>query len=86
MAKRHRDTLKRTRQNAKKNLKNKSIISEVKTFKSKVVEAKTPEEKEKALRALMSVAAKAAKKGSIHRRKASRIISRASKAVAKKQK
>jgi len=81
MAKRHRDTLKRTRQNAKKNLKNKSIISEVKTFKSKVVEAK-----EKALRALMSVAAKAAKKGSIHRRKASRIISRASKAVAKKQK
>lgn len=81
MAKRHRDALKKARQDKKKNLRNRSVIAKIKTLRDKVLSAGTPDEKKKLLSSAISAAAKAGAKRIIHRKRASRIISRLSKKV-----
>lgn len=76
--------LKRARQAEKHRLANKAVISRVKTYTKKVLEALEPldrEKAEKALREAVKVISSAASKGVIHRNTASRKISRLSRRV-----
>jgi small subunit ribosomal protein S20 len=74
---RHASTIKRDRQSEKHRTRNKHDLSEMKTIVKAVRAAKTPE----ALAKAIPLIAKTAQKGVIHRRKASRLISRLTKAV-----
>jgi len=80
----HKSALKRIRQNENRRIRNKSVKTRtrnvVKSVRAAVAE-KTPEQAVKELNAAKSVIAKAAKKGVLHKRTASRKISRLSKLV-----
>lgn len=80
---RHPDALKRARQAAKRNLRNRSAIAALKTLSKKVAAAATPEEKEKALRAATSAIDKAGRKKVLHHRTASRLVGRLTRRAAK---
>ena len=81
---RHPDALKRARQAEKRRDRNASALSRIKTLRKKIGAAATPEERAKALRAFTSAAAKAGRKGVLHAKTASRIVSRSAKKAAKK--
>ena len=75
---------KRARQNVKRNLRNKAVLSEIKTLSKNVAAAaenKDEENAEKALRAAVKAISSAASKGVLHKNTASRKISRMSKGV-----
>ncbi len=76
---RHASSIKRDRQNEKHNARNRHARSTMRTIIKKVRQELTLD----TLKASTPVIAKAAKKGLIHRRKASRMISRLTKAVNK---
>jgi small subunit ribosomal protein S20 len=74
--------LKRARQTEKRNLRNKSVRSEVKTFIKKFTDALSSgkkEQVEEALRLVVKRISSAASKGVLHKNTASRNISRLSK-------
>jgi small subunit ribosomal protein S20 len=74
--------LKRARQNEKRNLRNKSVNSKIKTLVKKVissVESKDVQEVERSLREAIGAISSAVYKGVLHRNTASRKISRLSK-------
>lgn len=73
---RHPDAQKRVRQDEKRKLRNKALISRFKTLRRKVWEAQDEESREVALREAKSAIDKAAQKSAIHRNKASRLKSR----------
>lgn len=82
--KRKPSVLKRARQAEKHRMTNKSVITRVKTYTKKVLDALEPldrEKAEKALREAVKVISSAASKGVIHRSTASRKISRLSRRV-----
>lgn len=74
---RHISSIKRDRQNKKRQARNRHAMSQMRTAIKKVRTSKTEEE----LKASIPLIAKTAKKGIIHRRKASRLISRLTRAV-----
>lgn len=74
---RHHSTIKRDRQNLKHRARNRDAISEVRTAVKKVRSQKSPNE----LKIAIPLIAKAAKRGLIHKNKASRLISRLTKTV-----
>jgi len=76
---RHASAIKRDRQNEKRHARNRHDISRMKTEIKKVRSENTPE----TLKSAQSVIAMAAKKGIIHKNKASRLISRLTKSVNK---
>jgi small subunit ribosomal protein S20 len=74
----HKSALKRSRQNAVRQARNKTTKTQVKSNIKKVmaaIEEKTKEAAETALKAAQSVIDKASKKGVIHKNAASRKIS-----------
>lgn len=80
----HKSALKRIKQNKKKQLRNKSIRSGLRTFIKNVreaVEAKDSAKAKEALQAAIPVIDKAATKGIIHANAASRNVSRLTKLV-----
>ena len=80
----HKSAIKRSRQNEKRRLRNKSVKTRVKKIVKSVRLAANDNTKEEALKELInakSVIDKAAKKGVIHKKTASRKISRLSKLV-----
>jgi small subunit ribosomal protein S20 len=80
----HKSAIKRARQNEKRRLRNKSVKTRVKNIVRNVrlaVNEKSKEEALKELNTAQSTIDKAAKKGVIHKRTASRKISRLSKQV-----
>ena len=80
----HKSAIKRARQNENRRLRNKSVKTRVKNIVKNVqlaVNEKTKEEALKELDIAKSVIDRAAKKGVIHRKTASRKISRLSKHV-----
>ena len=80
----HKSAIKRARQNENRRLRNKSVKTRVKNIVRNVrlaVNEKTKEEALKELDIAKSVIDRAAKKGVIHRKTASRKISRLSKHV-----
>ncbi len=80
----HKSAEKRTRQNIKRQLRNKSVRTRVKHLTKVVRSAAGEKSKEAAaveLKNAQSEIAKAAKKGVVHRRTAARKISRLSKLV-----
>jgi small subunit ribosomal protein S20 len=80
----HKSAIKRARQNEKRRLRNKSVKTRVKNIVKNVrlaVNEKSKEEALKELNTAQSTIDKAAKKGVIHKRTASRKISRLSKQV-----
>ena len=79
---RHPDAVKRTRQNEKRRLRNKSVISELKTLRKNALAA-TGETKETEFRKAVQAIDKAARKSLIHPNKAARLKSRMAKKVAK---
>ena len=84
MANRHKSAIKRNRQNVKRNDRNRIVRSRVKTDVRKVREAvdrKDLPAAETELRLAVKELAKAASKGILHPRNASRRISRLSKRV-----
>jgi small subunit ribosomal protein S20 len=81
---RHRDALKRARQAVKRRERNTSAISKIKTLRKKIDAAATPEARAVALQEFTGATAKAARKGILHKKTASRIVSRSAKKVAKK--
>lgn len=83
----HKSALKRVRQSEKRRLKNKMNKTKVKnTIKAtRLAVDESPEKAGEALRTAMSVIDRAAAKGSLHRKTASRRIARLSKRVAKAQ-
>jgi small subunit ribosomal protein S20 len=85
LANRHKSAIKRNRQNAKRHARNRIVRSRVKTDVRKVreaVERKDLPSAEAELRQAVKELAKAASKGILHPRNASRRISRLSKRVA----
>jgi small subunit ribosomal protein S20 len=75
----HKSALKRARQNEKRSLRNKTVKTKVKNLVKEVRLAAGKEPEEKVLTRLtqaQSIIDKAAKKGTIHKRTASRKISR----------
>lgn len=72
----HKSAIKRNRQNIKRRAKNTSSRSTLKTAAKKVLTSKTKEEALKNLRAAISLLAKAGQKKLIHKKSASRKISR----------
>ena len=84
MAARHKSAIKRHRQSEKRRVYNQSIRSNVKTYIKKVlkaVEGKKTTEAQDLLKQTMKVIDKAAAKGVLHKRNASRKIARLSKRV-----
>jgi small subunit ribosomal protein S20 len=82
--KKNLSAIKRARQSVKRNLRNRAVLSSVRTDVKKVEAAVTSGNKEdsgKALLQAMSALNKAASKGVIHRNTASRNISRLTKKV-----
>ena len=82
--KKNLSAMKRARQNVKRNLRNKSVLSSVKTVIKKVEDAITTGDKEAAKKALhqaIQSLTKAASKGVLHKNTASRKISRLTKQV-----
>lgn len=73
---RHHDALKKTRQDIKRNERNRVVLSRLKTLKKKVDAAKTPEEKQTALQIATSAIDKAGRKKILHHRTASRLVGR----------
>lgn len=76
--------LKRARQTKKRTLRNKAVLSRIKTFNKNVLAAldtKDSEQADKALRETVKAISSAASKGVLHRKTASRKISRLSKLV-----
>lgn len=78
---RHHSAIKRARQNVKRRMRNKNTISTMKTAVKNVRQTATKE----ALAKTVPLIAKTAKKGIIHKKKASRLISRLTKATNAKQ-
>ncbi len=79
----HKSALKRARQSEEKRLRNKAVKTRVKSI-TKAVLATSAETAAEDVKSAQSVIDKAAKKGVIHRRTASRKISRLSKIAAQK--
>lgn len=80
----HKSAIKRTKQNEIRNLGNKSNRTRVKNVIKQVraaVDEKSPEKARTALATAVPVIQKAAKQGAIHRKNASRKISRLTKQV-----
>ena len=80
----HKSAIKRIKQNAKKNARNKHVSSTLKTYIKRVreaVEAKDKEAATVALNAAIPVIDKSATKGVIHSANASRNVSRLTKLV-----
>jgi small subunit ribosomal protein S20 len=80
----HKSAIKRARQNENRRLRNKSVKTRVKNIVKSVQHAVNEQTKEEALQELnfaKSVIDRAAKKGVIHKKTASRKISRLSKHV-----
>ncbi len=87
----HKSAIKRNRQSIKRNLRNKSLRTTVKNAVQTLREVLHPTKKKKATPQAASAAelmvkttsalAKAARKGTIHRKKAARLTSRLQKAV-----
>jgi small subunit ribosomal protein S20 len=85
LANRHKSAIKRNRQNEKRNERNRIVRSRVKTDVRKVREAvdrKDPAAADTELRQAIKELSKAASKGILHPRNASRRIARLSKRVA----
>lgn len=79
-------TLKRTRQSTKRNLRNKSANSKVKTYIKKLLEAVETKDSavvEPALRRAVKEISSAASKGVLHKNTASRYVSRLTKKAVK---
>lgn len=74
---RHLSSMKRNRQSEELRAKNRSAMSRMRTAVKKVRTEKSPE----ALKAAVPVIARTASKGIIHKRTASRLISRLTKSV-----
>ncbi|MBT3182645.1 MAG: 30S ribosomal protein S20 [Deltaproteobacteria bacterium] len=74
---RHMSSIKRARQTEIRNARNKHVLSTMRTSVKKARIENSPE----ALKVTIPVIAKAAQKGVIHKKKASRLISRLSKAA-----
>jgi small subunit ribosomal protein S20 len=83
----HKSALKRARQNEKRNLRNKVNKTRVKnTIKAaRNAAGQSPEQAESALKEAMRVIDKAATKGTLHRKTASRRIARLSREIFKAQ-
>lgn len=82
----HKSAEKRARQSVKRNKRNTTVLSSVRTFEKKLRTAIAAGDKkgaEEALRAYMSKAQKAATKGVMHAKTAARKLSRLSKQAAK---
>ncbi len=82
----HKSALKRMKQNAVRNLRNKALKSNIKTITKKTLasaEAKDNESAKNYLSQATSIITKAAQKGTIHKNTASRKISRLTKFVNK---
>ena len=77
----HKSTLKRAKQNKVKNFRNKSVKTQIKNIIKSVKEADADTSKNVFIKA-QSIIDKAAKKGVIHKKTASRKISRLTKAIA----
>jgi small subunit ribosomal protein S20 len=80
----HKSAEKRARQNKRRETRNESISSALKTFEKKVRTAYTNKDPKAALEALKALASqfdKAASKGVVHAKKAARKVSRLSKLV-----
>ena len=80
----HKSAIKRIKQNAKKNARNRHVSSTLKTYIKRVREAVDAKDKEAAvaaLKAAIPVIDASASKGVIHRSNASRNVSRLSKLV-----
>jgi small subunit ribosomal protein S20 len=80
----HKSAIKRIKQNAKKNARNKHVSTTLKTYIKRVreaVEAKDKEAATKALKAAIPVIDATATKGVIHKSNASRNVSRLTKLV-----
>lgn len=80
----HKSAIKRIKQNAKKNARNKHVSSTLKTYIKRVREAVEAKDKEAAIAALnaaIPVIDKSATKGVIHSSNASRNVSRLTKLV-----
>ena len=79
MALRHKSALKRAKQSEKKRLRNKAVLSTLKTMVKKVVtsaEARETQDIKENLRLATAYIDKVAGKGLIHKNKARRIVSR----------
>ena len=76
----HKSALKRMRQNEKRRLRNRQVVSHMRTsikkFRLETEKAKSPETLRESLRQVSVIIDKAASKGVIHRNNASRKISR----------
>lgn len=81
----HKSALKRSRQNAVRNLRNKAVKSKIKTITKKTLTAADAKEEtaKTYLNEAKSIISKAARKGTIHSNTASRKISRLTKYVNK---
>ncbi|MFP3982915.1 MAG: 30S ribosomal protein S20 [Desulfurivibrionaceae bacterium] len=82
----HKSALKRARQNEVRNSRNRANKSKIKTVVRRVNEAidsKAPEEAEKALQEAIPVIQKAATKGTLHKKTASRKVSRLTRRINK---
>lgn len=80
----HKSAKKRARQTLRRTLRNKQTKSKVKTFEKKVLAALMKKDKEEAQKRLVqfsSMIGKAAQKGIIHVKRASRRISRLSRQI-----
>jgi len=80
----HKSAIKRIKQNAKKNARNRHVSSTLKTHIKRVREAVASKDKEaatEALKAAIPVIDKTATKGVIHKSNASRSVSRLTKLV-----
>ncbi len=82
----HKSAEKRNRQSKKRNLKNSSIKSRIKTSAKRVLEALSTKDKsasESSLKTAISVIDKSVSKGTLHKNTAARKISRLTKKVNK---
>ena len=84
MAVKHKSVLKRARQNKKRRLRNKSYLSNMRNLIKKIIKAVNEKKKDEAkelLKAAISIISITASKGIIHKKNASRKISRLTKKV-----